>query len=315
LSEERAARGAPAIGEGEGATTMKLLSWMPPSMATFIYTVCLKPKPLRAMAQWMVKRIIPSRLTVDGVALVMNRDDAVVCGALTLGCYENFPRQLFRRLLKPGMTVVDVGANIGLYTALAASTVGPAGRVIAVEPERRNADLIRETLALNHFTNVDVIQAAISDTTGAGQLFLNEENKADHRIFDRAASRAAVPVEFYRLDDLLTRMTVGRVDVIKVDIQGAEARALQGMRRTLTDNADIRVMIEYWPWGIAQAGGDPRSVLRLIRSLGLQVYEIDDSATRHRPESDDDRMAGLALERQHLNLLLQRSRDIPSLAP
>jgi hypothetical protein len=55
-------------------------------------------------------------------------------------------------------------------------------------------------------------------------------------------------------------------------------------------------------------------VLRLIRALGLQVFEIDDAATRRRPESDDERMAGLTLERQHLNLLLQRSRDVPSLA-
>src|SRR2546427_5260387 len=91
---------------------MRLLSWMPPSAATFIYSVCLKPKPVRAVAQWLVKRIIPSRLTVDGIVLVMNQDDAIVCGALTLGCYETFPRRLFRDLLKPGMTVVDVGANI-----------------------------------------------------------------------------------------------------------------------------------------------------------------------------------------------------------
>jgi len=143
---------------------MRLLSWMPPSAATFIYSVCLKPKPVRAVAQWLVKRIIPSRLTVDGIVLVMNQDDAIVCGALTLGCYETFPRRLFRDLLKPGMTVVDVGANIGLYTAIAAGRVGPAGRVIAVEPEGRNCRLIHQTLELNRFTNVEVVQAAVSDS-------------------------------------------------------------------------------------------------------------------------------------------------------
>jgi len=285
---------------------------MPPSAATFIYSVCLKPKPMRAVAQWMVKRIIPSRLTVDGIELVMNRDDAVVCGALTLGCYENSPRRIFRGLLKPGMTVVDVGANIGLYTAIAAGTVGPSGRVIAVEPESRNAQLMRQTLALNQFKNVEVVQAAVSDRTGPGQLFLNEENKADHRIFDRESRRAVVPVDFYRLDDLLAELAVTRMDVVKMDIQGAEALALQGMRRTLTENAEIRLMIEYWPWGLAQAGGDPRSVLRSIRAMGFRIFEIDDHAAHGRPESDDDRMASRGLERQHMNLLLQRSRDIPT---
>src|SRR2546425_2859533 len=291
---------------------MRLLSWMPPSAATFIYSVCLKPKPVRAVAQWLVKRIIPSRLTVDGIVLVMNQDDAIVCGALTLGCYETFPRRLFRDLLKPGMTVVDVGANIGLYTAIAAGRVGPAGRVIAVEPEGRNCRLIHQTLELNRFTNVEVVQAAVSDRTGPGQLFLNEENKADHRIFDRGSRRAVVPVDFHRLDDLLAKLAVKRTDVVKMDIQGAEALALQGMRRTLTENAEIRLMIEYWPWGIAQAGGDPRSVLRSIRAMGFQIFEIDDHAVHGRPESDDDRMASRGLERQHMNLLLQRSRDIPT---
>lgn len=293
---------------------MKLLLWMPPSTATFIYTIFLKPKLVRAVAQWMVKRIIPPRLTVDGIELVMNQDDAVVCGALALGCYESFPRRLFLGLLKPGMTVADVGANIGLYAAIAARSVGPVGRVIAVEPEGRNCRFIHQTLELNHFKNVEVVQAAVSDTTGPGQLFLNEENKADHRIFDRKSSRSAVPVDFYRLDDLLDKLAVKRVDVMKVDIQGAEAMALQGMRRTLTDNADIRVMIEYWPWGIAQAGGDPRSVLRSIREMGFHIFEMDDQAAHHRPESDDDQMASRGRERQHINLLLQRSGDIPAVA-
>src|SRR5258705_9563600 len=136
---------------------MRLLSWMPPSAATFIYAVCLKPKPVRAAAQWIVKRIIPSRLTVDGIELVMNQDDAVVCGALTLGCYESVPRRIFRCLLKPGMTVVDVGANIGLYTAIAAESAGPAGRGVAVEPQGPNRRPIPQTPELNPVQNREVV--------------------------------------------------------------------------------------------------------------------------------------------------------------
>jgi len=121
-------------------------------------------------------------------------------------------------------------------------------------------------------------------------------------------------VQFYRLDDLLATLTVTRVDVIKVDVQGSEARVLQGMRRTLTESADVRVMIEYWPWGISQAGGDPRAMLRSIRAMGFQIFEIGDHTACRRPESDDDRMARQGLERQHLNLLLQRSSDMPVVA-
>src|SRR2546422_9875468 len=103
------------------------------------------------------------------------------------------------------------------------------------------------------------------------------------RRFDGGSSRADVPVDFHRLDDVLAKLAVKRTDVVKMDIQGAEALALQGMRRTLTENAEIRLMIEYWPWGIAQAGGEPRSVLRAIRAMGFRIFEIDDHAAHSPP--------------------------------
>lgn len=290
---------------------MRLLFWLPPSVATFIYTVFLKPKSVRAVAQWAVKKFIPSELTVDGLPLVMNREDAVVCGALALGCYETFPRQLFQKLLKPGMTVVDVGANIGLYTALAARGVGPNGRVVAVEPESHNCEFIRKTLARNQFTNVEVVQAGIGDQTGMAHLYINLENRADHRIFDKQATRSAVDVQLYRLDDLLAKLGITHVDMIKIDIQGAEALAVEGMLSTWQSNSDIRVMIEFWPWGILQSGHQPADLLRRIREQGFSIFEMDDKGLTLRPESSDAEMAGRILERQHMNFILQRSQSLP----
>lgn len=291
---------------------MRILSWLPPSVATFIYTVVLKPKPARALAQWIIKRFIPAQLEVDGLTLVMNPQDAVVCGALALGCYESYPKQLFQQLLRPGMTVVDVGANIGLYTALAARAVGSEGKVLAIEPEAMNCQFLLKSVTLNGFQNVFLMQAAVSNHTGQGTLFINLENRADHRIFDRQAARATVPVQMYRLDDLLAEKGLSRVDIMKIDIQGAEALALEGMLATLRDNRKIQVMIEFWPWGILQAGGQPVEVLRQFRALDFSIFEIDDRGLMLQPPANDSELAGRTLERQHMNLLLQRSDTAPS---
>ena len=279
---------------------------MPPSAATYIYTVFLKPKPIRALVHIVIKRLIPKTLKVDEVELVMNQDDAIVCGALSLGVYEGGFRRLLRSTLQPGMTVVDVGANIGLYTAIMGKAVGPTGRVIAIEPEVRNSGFIRRTLELNRLANAKVFQVALSNVTGPGLLFLNEENKADHRIFAKGSKRDSVPVDCYRLDDLLAGEKIERVDVMKIDVQGAEELAIQGALGTLKSNPRIRVFMEFWPWGIANAGGNPRTLLATLRGLGFQIYEIEDDKVHLRGPEMDEAMVGRDLERQHMNFLLQR---------
>ena len=102
---------------------MKLLEWVSPQVTEFIYTVLLYPRPLRAIAQRIIKAAIPPTLTVNGVRMVLNQDDPVLCGALALGAYERFELSVFRDTLKPGMNVLDIGANIGLFAAAAALIV------------------------------------------------------------------------------------------------------------------------------------------------------------------------------------------------
>jgi FkbM family methyltransferase len=297
------------------ADRLRPLSWVPPSVAEYTYTVLLKPKPLRAVAQAVIKALIPPQIRVHGVDLVLNREDAVVSGALTLGCYERFELSLFEQMLWPGMSVVDVGANIGLYTAVAARGVGPAGAVLAIEPESRNCELIRQTVDLNGFRNVRVYQGALADRTGRGRLFLCTDNKADHRIYASRERRAAVAIDVATFDDVARTHAIARVDLVKIDVQGAEALVFAGMRDTLTANHDIRLLTEFWPWGIAQAGGDPSRLLRSFRDLGFSIYELVGDSRRIEAVTDDRRLAARGLERQHANLLLQRQPlDHPLLA-
>lgn len=282
------------------------LGWMPPRVAALIYTVVLKPPPLRAAAQFVIKRFIPPEIKIHDVDLILNQDDAIVSGCLALGCYETYELDLFRGLLKPGMIVLDVGANIGLYASVAAKRVGPGGRVVAVEPETRNCQILGKTVARNGFDNLTVVQAAVSDRTGPGELFLCETNKADHRIYGSPKARKVVKVEFTRLDDLVTIQRLPRVDVMKLDIQGAESVAFDGMVDVLTRNRGIRVLMEFWPWGIMQTGREPIELLRRIRALGFDIEQIDGDRRRVVPVLDDSALAAQKLERQHVNLMLTR---------
>jgi FkbM family methyltransferase len=280
---------------------------MSPSLAAYIYTVLLKPRPLRALAQWVICRIIPPEINLRGINLVLNQKDAIVSGNLALGCYETSNLDIFESLLEPGMCVLDLGANIGLYSAIAAQRVGPQGRVIAVEPSADNCSFIKKTAQRNSFTNLSVVQKAAGARVESGFLYLCSTNKADHRIYDPSHRRERVPVEIAPVDFMLEELGIPRIDVMKIDTQGAELFAFDGMKRLLQHNRRLKIMMEFWPWGIHQSGRDPAELLKTIESHGFGVSEIHDDRQGMTPVRDFRALLGLDLERQHTNLYLERS--------
>ncbi len=150
----------------------------------------------------------------------------------------------FNSVLKPGMNVVDLGANVGIYTLQFASLVGSSGHVFAFEPGPLSFGLLKANLALNrYYRNVTVENAAVSDFTGTTDLLICKTGESDNRIAGFASDdREAIPVRCFALDDYFKPGT--RVDFIKLDIQGAEVKALSGMRRVLSDNPSITLVVE-----------------------------------------------------------------------
>src|SRR5580704_1223481 len=104
------------------------------TVAEFLYTVALRPKPLKAIANAVIRRCIPRQVTRHGAVIVLNPNDPVVSGALTFGVYEKPETAFLLSVLRPGMTFLDVGANLGYYTALAIARVGKQGKIVALEP-------------------------------------------------------------------------------------------------------------------------------------------------------------------------------------
>ena len=179
--------------------------------------------------------------------------------------YEPHVAQQVRRLLRPGDAFVDVGANVGFFTLLAATLVGPHGKVIAFEPNSDNCDLLRHSLAQNKLNNVRLHQTAVAEA--AGQIALSSGGADSNARIMRPEELHGLQehfahVEAVTLDEALQGES--RIDLIKMDIEGAEPRAWQGMQAVLRNHRPALIS-EYSPDLIrATSNCDPRSYLEQL---------------------------------------------------
>lgn len=266
------------------------------------------PAVSRAMHRLLAPRHL-APVSVNGVTLWVNPGDTagVAPPLLQYGEYEPFITKVFSRIVKPGMTVVDAGANIGYYTTLAAKLAGPRGKVIAFEPEPRNFTLLQRNIAANGFRNCIAVNEALADKAGSLTLHLDATNWGAHSLAQQnVRGTRSVTVRATTLDAFFARKRVARVDVIKMDTQGAEGRIVQGMRRTLARNKHLRIIMEFWPFALRSLGTDPEQLLEWLRSKGFCIAQLDDSRREIVPVQDAH---GLAQHREHCwatNLLLER---------
>jgi FkbM family methyltransferase len=193
---------------------------------------------------------------------------------------------------KPGGVVVDIGANIGYYTLLFAKHVAPSGKVVAFEPDPDNFRLLSANVTMNAYANVTVVQAAVSNANEQLELYRNETNRMDHRTYDAGEGWEAVPVPAIRLDDYFTSDSRG-IDLIKMDIQGSEPRALAGMTRLLTENPAVVLVTEFWPYGLRGARQDPAEFLTQLSRLGFRFWRIDERRKQIIGASAEDLLATL----------------------
>jgi FkbM family methyltransferase len=177
-------------------------------------------------------------------------------------------RKLLRRILVPGAVVVDAGANIGIYSQFLSQCVGPTGIVHSFEPAPDNFKRLRA--ATRNLSNVQLTQAAVGEHSGQTKLYLSNKLNVDHRAYKADEdSRQSVPTEMVALDDYF-KPGQG-VDLIKMDIQGYEFHALLGGRRLIQENSEINVLLEFWPFGLKQAGVRWEELIQLLQSLSMNL--------------------------------------------
>lgn len=171
------------------------------------------------------------------------------------------------------MVVVDLGANVGYYTLLAAEKVGQTGRVFAFEPDPFCYGLLEKNVEINRFANVIAVNKAVSGSSGKAWLFLEAKNKGGHRLYVSQEAGHSIPVEVTSLDEYF-RDGNSRVHLIKMDIQGAEMAALRGMRRIMEANEDLAIIVEFWPVGIERFGDAPADFVHTLLGYGFRFHAI-----------------------------------------
>ena len=262
----------------------------------------LENLPLYVPAKtWIFNRLRQKEVTVHGFPFLLDPLDSLELSIFR--SYEPFETSLLTAEIRPGMTIVDVGANIGYYTLLFSKLTGDAGRVYAFEPEPENFALLKQNLSRNGRNNVVALKRAASDRAGESFLYLSTENHGDHRAYASGDDRRKVPITMARLDDCVT----APVDLVKMDVQGFEAHALAGMESIIAASPRLTIFTEFWPEGLRRAGSDAAEFLRRLRACDLEISFINEYANRLEPADDAELLRRYApAVGTHTNLLCRR---------
>lgn len=224
--------------------------------------------------------LTPKMADIQEGKIIFDADDPIMAAWVSLGQYDPETVACFRSYLKEGMIVVDIGANLGYFTVIAARRVGPRGKVFSYEPDPRNFHLLEKNISVNGFRNVTAIPSAISDKIGSRELFFGDNNTT-HSFSDKRATGRSESVATDTLDDSLSAQGSLKVDIIKMDIEGAEPLALEGMKKTIAYNSDLVVLFEFYPNAIQRLGHDPLGFLQRFRELGFSLSVLDEDGGTH----------------------------------
>jgi FkbM family methyltransferase len=187
---------------------------------------------------------------------------------ILFGTYESSTVRACRSWLRPGMTVIDVGAHVGYYTVLFSRLVGATGRVFAFEPHPANFELLSRNVRRRAPGNVSLHREAVSDHEGDAD-FWQAPLSLGHSLFPVKADATWLSVKTVSLDGLCRRQALEQVDLVKVDVEGAEPEVFAGMRETCARSPRLALLAEFKPELCARRQHDPGDWLAGLAALGF----------------------------------------------
>lgn len=218
-----------------------------------------------------------------GAKMLVDTRDAAIAPWLALdGLWEPHVTAWLQATLRRGQVFVDVGANVGYFTLLGARLVGPEGRVVAVEAHARLFEILKRNAVINGvYGHVTLHQRAAwsEDTELEFHIRTNfAGNSSVGTIDDVGLERLGdteekVQVTAVRMDELLADLP--RVDVMKIDVEGAEVHVFEGLRRTIGANPDMIVMFEWARAQIESVGDHPSALAELVDSFGFKLKLLE----------------------------------------
>jgi len=210
------------------------------------------------------------------------------------------------------MRFVDIGAHIGCYTVTGAAAIGETGKVYAFEPHPENADLLSRNVSLNGYERrVEIVRKAVFSSTGEAVLGVDAGDTGGSSVFggEAKALSSSVKVPTTTIDEFFATEGWPRVDLVKMDVEGAEIAVLHGMGEFCRRNPDLMLIVEFSPKRIASAGGTPELFLAAIQERGFsEVVLIDGKLSTFRVPADTPELVQKANFRER-NLLCYRTRE------
>ncbi len=228
-----------------------------------------KYRLLRGAASFLVVELEPG--TFVRITDVCNPIEARI---VRHGMLEPDDVRFFLALLGPGMTVLDVGANIGQYTLLAARRVGAAGRIHAFEPTPAVAASLRRNVAFNGLSNVVLNEVAVSATPGSATFHMHPEDSDTNTIVAAYEGGTSIVVPAVTLDGYLFDHDLTAADVMKIDIEGAEMLALQGAKALLSGAGAPVILIEFNEEALTRNGASTRALREQLEGYGYTCYAL-----------------------------------------
>ncbi|GAA2921593.1 FkbM family methyltransferase [Streptomyces enissocaesilis] len=230
----------------------------------------------------------PRRRVTDtrfGARVAVDTQDLIQRYLYLFGVWEPYMTGWLQRRLRPGDTYVDVGANIGYYSLLAARLVGADGRVVAIEASPVFHQRLLRNVTLNEYGNVRAINSAVSDTDEVLEFVLaSSANMGANSIvpYDGQAE-STFEIAARPLPDLLTDDEITRARVIKIDVEGAEGSVIRGMAPVLSRlRPDAEITVEVTPERMSQVGDSADELMEMMREHGFHPYRLVNDYT---PES------------------------------
>lgn len=213
---------------------------------------------------------LPVALRIDGIKIA-----GMPLVNYISGTYEPETTALLRRVVHPGFVALDIGAQAGYFTLLLSKLVGPEGKVISFEPFEASYNLLTQNVRRNRLLNVEALPVG-ADEVGSTKTYYIPSNSLYSVKDERKKNKRedSTTVEVVRLDDYLPSIT-RRVDIIKIDIEGAEGAALRGMEGILRSNPQVGVVIEIAPKVMDKVGLVPEGLLEQLTGLGFRLFSID----------------------------------------
>jgi FkbM family methyltransferase len=240
---------------------------------------------------------MPMPAELGGYAFQCHLQDRIAREVCFTGRYEPQETAVVQAFLRPGMTFVDVGANWGYYTLLAAHLVGGRGRVVSLEPDPRLFPILERNVRHNGLRQVTAFRAAAAGQRGLLTLAGFDEQGAnwglsrvigqafepDLPLMDRNEPGRCFAVPALRLDELFDHLRLTTIDLLKMDIEGGEGFALTGLAQSLREHRIKRLLVELHPAQLLEKGQSEDEVFAQLQQSGYRIWSVDHSPkmTRH----------------------------------